>query len=380
MTDGPIYLDHNATTPVAPEVAESMWPYLTEHFGNPSSASVQGRIARQAIEGAREQVAALIDARPEEIVFTSGGTESNNLAIRGVAAHASTSVAVTSAIEHPATVGPLAHLRDRHGWTLQMLPVDDEARVRPEDLPAGEIGLGTLILAHNEIGSIQPMAQIAERVRAAGGAMHADAAQAVGKIPVSVEQLGVDLLSIAGHKLYAPKGVGALYIRRGTRVAPVVLGAGQEHGLRPGTENVASIVGLGTAAELAAQLLTKEHGRQEQLRERLWNLLKVGATGLVRISPKRDVLPNTLMVAVPGLLGADVLNNAHGVGASTGSACHAGIHEPSAALVAMNVPTDAALGALRLSLGRNTTESDVDRAAALIVKSIETLRPTRTRE
>lgn len=369
MPDTPIYLDHNATTPIAPEVAEAMWPHLTEHFGNPSSASVSGRIAKQAIEHAREQVAALISAHPDEIVFTSGGTESNNLAIRGAAEHASTPVAVTSSIEHPATVGPLTHLRDRHGWKLHLLPVDAEARVNVADVPDGQIGLGSLILAHNEVGSIQPMAQIAARVRAAGGVMHADAAQAVGKIPVSVDELDVDLLSIAGHKFYAPKGVGALYIRRGTRIAPVVLGAGQERGLRPGTESVASIVGLGAAAELAARLLQTERDRQEKLRERLWALLDAKTDSIARVSPAQDALPNTLMVAFPNVLGADVLANGGEVAASTGSACHSGVHEPSEALVAMGIPTQNALGALRLSLGRDTSESDIDRAAAVILNA-----------
>lgn len=366
MPDEPIYLDHNATTPVAAEVVEAMLPYLTERFGNPSSATAQGRLARQGVDRAREQVAALIGAQPDEIVFTSGGTESNNLAIRGAAVHAQARRAMTSAVEHPATVQPLAHLRERHGWELRELPVDAQARVRTADVPAGPIGLGTLILAHNEVGTIQPVAAIAATVHAAGGVMHADGAQAVGKIPVAVDDLGVDLLSIAGHKLYAPKGVGALYIRRGVRIAPVVVGAGQEHGIRPGTENVAGIVGLGAAAELAARLLTAEHARQTALRERLWASLAAALPGLVRISPASDSLPNTLMVAVPNRLGADILDAIDGVAASTGSACHSGVHSPSATLIAMGVPADIALGALRLSLGRSTTADDVDIAAAAI--------------
>lgn len=370
MTDStaaePIYLDHNATTPVAPEVAAAMWPYISEHFGNPSSASTQGRLAHRAVETAREQVAALIGARPDEIIFTSGGTESNNLAIRGAAATASVRVAVTSAIEHPATVAPLEHLRAEHGWTIHPLPVDSEARINASGLPPGPVGVGTVILAHNEVGSIQPIAAFADAVHAAGGVAHTDAAQAVGKIPVDVRQLGVDLLSIAGHKLYAPKGIGALYIRRGTTLRPVLVGAGQENGIRPGTENVASIVALGAAAELAANVLATEIPRQESLREHLWQRLSAGIPGLVRISPDHNALPNTLMVAIPGRLGATILENLDGMSASTGSACHSGIHEPSSALTAMGIDRTVALGALRLSLGRSTTTADIDRAADIL--------------
>lgn len=369
MTTEPIHLDHNATTPVAPEVAEAMWPFVTTHFGNPSSTSSLGRRAREAVDHAREQVAALVDAHPDEVVFTSGGTESNNLAIRGVAAVASTHTTITSAIEHPATVEPLAHLRDL-GWRVPELPVDGGCRVRLEEFPVAPVGLGSLVLAHNETGAIQPVAEFAERVHAAGGVVHVDAAQAVGKIPVSVADLGVDLLSIAGHKLYAPKGVGALVVRRGTTLTPVLRGAGQEGGLRPGTENVPGIVALGAAAELAGSLLTGEGRRQSGLQDLLWAELVAAAPDLVRISPVEDCLPNTLMVAAPGRLGADVLEQADGLAASTGSACHAGEHTPSSALLAMGIDHTTALGAIRLSLGRSTTREDVERAAAAIGRAL----------
>lgn len=369
VTTGPIYLDHNATTPVAPEVAEAMWPHLSEHFGNPSSTTPAGERARDAVDTAREQVAALIDAHPDEIVFTSGGTEANNLAIRGVAAVATCHTALTSAIEHPATEAPLAHLRDQ-AWRVHELPVDGESRVRLEEMPTVPVGLGTLILAHNETGAIQPMTAFVERVHAAGGVAHADAAQAVGKIPVSVDELGVDLLSIAGHKLYAPKGVGALYVRRGTTLAPVLRGAGQEGGLRPGTENVPGIVALGTAAELAAGLLDREAERLVDLREALWGRLAHAIPGLGRVSPAEGCLPNTLMVTVPGRLGADVLAGTVELAASTGSACHSGVHSPSATLLAMGTDHDTALGALRLSLGRSTGPAEVERAAALIATAL----------
>lgn len=363
--DGPIHLDHNATTPVAPEVAEAMWPYLTEHHGNPSSSTPAGALARAAVDRAREQVAAIVDAHPDEIVFTSGGTEANNLAIRGSAAVATCHAALTSTVEHPATVAPLAHLRDQ-GWRVHELPVDAECRAVVDDAPTVPVGLGTLILAHNETGAIQPAAEFAERVHAAGGVAHADAAQAVGKVPVSVEDLGVDPLSIAGHKLYAPKGVGALYVRRGTTLAPVLRGAGQEGGLRPGTENVPGIVALGAAAELAGGLLDEEAVRLTDLRESMWDRLSHGIPGLGRVSPAEACLPNTLMVTVPGRLGADVLADATGLAASTGSACHSGVHSPSAALVAMGIDHDTALGALRLSLGRSTTRTDLERAVDLV--------------
>lgn len=369
MTSSLTYLDHNATTPVAPEVLEAMLPHLTRHFANPSSDSVEGRIARAAVDTARAQMAALIGANPDEIVWTSGGTESNNLSILGSAAVASSHRALTSVVEHPATVEPLAHLRDS-GWRVHELPVDPASRVLLEAAPHGPIGLGTLILAHNETGAIQPVADFVERVHDAGGVVHADAAQAVGKIPVSVDDLGVDLLSVAGHKLYAPKGVGALYVRRGTTIAPVLRGAGQEGGLRPGTENVAGIVALGAAAELAASLLGRESGRQTALREHLWERLSRELPDLLRVSPVDDALPNTLMVIAPGRLGAEVLGAAAGLAASTGSACHAGEHTPSATLLAMGIEHEAALGALRLSLGRSTTMEDVDRAASVLARAI----------
>jgi cysteine desulfurase len=368
MDTPPIYLDHNATTPVAPKVAEAMWPYLTEHFGNPSSTTPCGKRARDAVEQAREQVATLIDAHPDEITFTSGGTESNNLAIRGATAALDHRVAVTSVVEHPATVQPLG-LLEADGWTIHRLPVDREGRVAADAVPTGPIGLGTLILAQNETGTIQPVAEIAERIHATGGVMHTDGAQAIGKIPVSVNDLGVDLLSVAGHKLYAPKGIGALYIRRGTTIRPLLVGAGQEHGLRPGTENVASIVGLGKASQLALALLDTEPQRQQALREALWRQLADGIPGLVRVSPAKGCLPNTLMVALPGRLGTTLLDSTPAVAASTGSACHSGVHTPATTLLAMGIEPDLALGAIRLTLGRATTHRGIHTAATAIIES-----------
>lgn len=362
MTTTAVYLDHNGTTPVAAEVAEAMWPYLTEHFGNPSSTTALGRAARGAVGLAREQVAALIGAHPDEITFTSGGTEANNLAIRGTARTAAHRAAVTSTVEHPATAQPLARL-EAGGWRVHRLAVDADGRIAADEVPEGPLGLGTLILAQNEVGTLQPVAQFAQRVHSAGGVVHADAAQAVGKIPVDVDELGVDLLSVAGHKLYAPKGVGALYVRRGTTIDPVIVGAGQENGLRPGTENVAGIVGLGEAAALASRTLADEPARQLRLRELLWNRLSMAVAGLVRISPAHNCLPNTLMVAAPGRIGNDVLDSLDAVAASTGSACHAGVHTPAQTLLEMGHAPEVALGALRLSIGRSTAEADIRTAA-----------------
>ncbi len=360
-----IYLDHNATTPIAPEVAEAMWPYLTTHFGNPSSDHLFGRAAKAAVDTAREQVAALIGAHPDEIVFTSGGTESNNLAIRGTAATQPTERrhVITSAVEHPATIQPVRLLADA-GWQVTTVGVDGGGRIDPTagvgDTP---VGLGTFILAQNEVGTLQPISELAEALHARGAVVHTDAAQAIGKMPVDVNALGVDLLSIAGHKCYAPKGVGALFIRRGTPIAPVLVGAGQEHGVRPGTENVASIVGLGTACSLAGADLATESERVGALRDHLWQLLNSRIPSAVRLGDPHHALPNTLSISIPGRRGLDVLAASPTLAASTGSACHTGEINPSAVLIAMGITDDVAAGAIRLSLGRHTTTDQVVTAA-----------------
>ena len=368
MSNPPIYLDHNATTPVADEVTEAMWPYLTTHFGNPSSDHPYGQAAKAGVETGREQVAALIGAHPGEIVFTSGGTESNNLAIRGSAAiQAGRMHLVTSAVEHPATTEPTRLLRAA-GWNVTTLAVDGAGRIDPDacSTERSPVGLGTLILAQNEVGTIQPITELAESLHARGAVVHTDAAQAVGKIPVDVDDLGVDLLSIAGHKCYAPKGIGALYIRRGIPIDPVVVGAGQEHGIRPGTENVASIVGLGAACALAAVNLVAEAERVGDLRDHLWSELAAMIPGIVRLGHSAHALPNTLSISVPGTRGLDFLANCPAIAASTGSACHTGEIEPSAVLVAMGVNAETAAGAIRLSLGRHTTSDQVSASANAI--------------
>jgi cysteine desulfurase len=361
-----IYLDHNATTPLLPEVVDAMLPFLRQHFGNPSSDHALGRTARLAVATARDQVAALIGAHPDEIIFTSGGTESNNLAIRGVAAALDPSRwrIVTSNVEHPATVQPVALLESR-GWAVTRQPVTAGGCLDPGELSAitADVGLVTLMLAQNETGALMPAAAAGEAARSAGAVMHTDAAQAVGKIRVDVEALHVDLLSVAGHKLNAPKGVGALYVRRGTPLHPVLRGASQEGGIRPGTENVASIVGLGAAAESARRGLAHNGQKYALLRGQLWDGLHTAIPGITRHTPT-DALPNTLSVSLPGVRGADVLTAARRVAASTGSACHAGDERPSAVLTAMGVGRAEAMGTIRLSVGHGTTTHDIADAIA----------------
>lgn len=367
----PIYLDHNATTPLLPEVLDAMLPYLREHFGNPSSGHAYGREAHAAIDRARARVAALIGADDDEVVFTSGGTEANNLAIRGAtAARPERRHVVTTAIEHPATARPCAWLEGQ-GWRVDRLGVDADGRVRPDDARAalrGAPALLTVIHAHNETGVIQPVEDLAALARDAGALVHTDAAQSLGKVAIAVTSLGVDLLSIAGHKLYAPKGVGALYVRRGAPLAPLLLGAGHERGLRPGTENVAAIVGLGVACELAGRDLERTAARIRDQRDRLWQRLADAVPGLALNGDRERRLPNTLSVRFPGTTGAEVLAGAPEVAASTGSACHDGHAQAPAAIVAMGVPAADALGTVRLTLGRGTTDDDVAAAAAALAR------------
>lgn len=368
MNAVPLYLDFNATTPVHPAVVEAMLPYLTEHFGNPSSAHVFGRRTHAAVESARAQVAALLGCDPEEILFTSGGTEANNLAIRGAVEGSTRRHVLTSAVEHPAVARPCDRL-ERQGFDVTRLPVDGQGRVDADEARAflrGDTALATVMLAQNETGALMPVAGIAEAARAAGVLVHTDAAQAVGKIPVDVRSLGVDYLSVAGHKLYAPKGVGALFVRRGAPLTPVLLGAGHERGLRPGTENVASIVGLGTACELAIQDMEAESARQRHLTDLLWTLLSDHVPGLRRNGHPEHRLPNTLNISFPDVRGSQVLARAPGLAASTGSACHAGAETPSGVLTGMGLTPAQALGAVRLSIGRSTTEGEVMAAAEML--------------
>jgi cysteine desulfurase len=364
----PIYLDYNATTPLLPEVLEAMLPYLREHFGNPSSRHLHGRRAHEAIESARNEVAALIGSQPDEIIFTSGGTEANNLAIRGTTVHTTRLRIVTSTIEHPATARPVTWL-ERQGWDIVRVAVDGGGRVLVRELDAAitsTTALVTMMHSNNETGVLQPIDEASRFARRAGALVHTDAAQSVGKVPIDVQAMDVDLLSIAGHKLYAPKGVGALYLRRGVILEALTLGAGHERGLRPGTENVASIVGLGAACVIARQDLHEQGMRVRMLRDRLWEQLAGAVPHLELNGHVENRLPNTLNVRFPRVSGEALLATTPQIAASTGSACHDGDESPSAVLLAMGIPAQAALGSVRLTLGRATTESAVDRAAAAL--------------
>ena len=366
MTTAPIYLDYNATTPVDAGVLDAMLPFLRGEFGNPSSAHALGGSARDAVEAARADVAALIGARPDEIVFTGGGTEASNIAIRGaVRIDAACRDIVTRTIEHPATEACCAFLQaGRHKVTRVAAAGNgllDPARVAAAI--DGKTALATIIHAQNEIGTIQPIGEIAAAAKRDGALVHVDAAQSVGKIPVNVDELGADLLSIAGHKLYAPKGVGALYVRRGVGLPPLLLGAGQERGRRPGTENVPYIVGLGQACRIAGALLEQEARRQSGVAGELFAALKREIPEIILVGDPRRRLPNTLNVLFPNVSGRKVLEQCPNVMASTGSACHADSEEPSAILTALGIGRDQALGAVRLSLGRGTRQEDVATAA-----------------
>ena len=372
----PIYLDYNATTPIDPAVVEAMLPYLREHFGNPSSAHAYGARGHAAVERARGDVARLLGASPGEIVFTSGGTEATNHAIKGAvfAAFERGQIGqqvVISAVEHPATQ-ETARFVERLGFKRVVVEVD---RYGVVDLDAMERALRspTLIVsvmhANGETGSLQPVAEIARLAHERGALMHVDAAQGAGKIRVDVGELGADLLSLAGHKMYAPKGVGALFVRRGVRLEPLIHGAGHETGRRAGTENVPYVVGLGEASRLAHADLPEVSARLKRLRDRLWAHLQEALPGKVVLNghPERR-LPNTLNVSFLGHVGSELLGAIPGIAASTGSACHEGEVSISPVLAAMGLDPLVARGAVRLSVGRYTTEAEVDRAAELLIE------------
>jgi cysteine desulfurase len=365
-----IYLDHNATTPIDSNVLDAMLPFLREEFGNPSSSHALGRRAKDAIENARAKVAALIGAHPDEIVFTSGGTEASNMAIRGtMLANTDKRTLITSTIEHPATDEPCSWL-SRQGFTVHRISARPDGRIDLDEarrLIGKDVGLVTLIHAQNETGVLQPVSEVAAMTREHGVPLHIDAAQSAGKITIDVEALGVDLLSIAGHKLYAPKGVGALYVRRGRELEPVLRGAGQESGRRPGTENVPYIVGLGEACRLA-MLRLRERGTQTiaVLASDLFARLQSEISGVELVGHSSERLPNTLNVLFPRASGRKVLEACPDVVASTGSACHADHESASAVLRACGIPEDRALGAVRLSLGFHTTADDVKLAATAL--------------
>ena len=368
----PIYLDHNATTPIAPEVLDAMLPWLRDQHGNPSSSHTLGRRAAQAVATARSHVAALIGAQPAELVFTGCATEANNLALCGVANAAPSRGRhlVISAIEHPAVMAPAMHLRDQ-GWDVTVLPVDTFGRISLDDVANAlrpDTALVSLMHANNEVGTLQPVAEVAALTRPRGILLHTDAAQSAGKLRVDVDELGVDLLTLAGHKFNAPKGIGALYVRAGTPIHAIVHGADQERGLRPGTENVASIVALGAAAALASASLPDLTARMLNLRDRLHAQLRDRVSGLQLNGHAQHRLPNTLHVSFPGVSGRALLAEAaNTVAASVGSACHSELDAVSGVLAAMGFDAGRASGAVRLSVGRATQAADIDRAAAALV-------------
>jgi cysteine desulfurase len=367
-----IYFDHNASAPVPAEVVAAMRPYLHALYGNPSSGHWAAQGAVEAVETARGQVAGLLGCAPENITFTGGGTEANNMALKGIwhARGRKGSHIISSAIEHDAILKPLQFLR-RQGAKVTLLGVDRFGRVDPDALRAAitpETCLISIMLANNEVGTIQPVAELAAIARARGIPFHTDAAQALGKIAVDVEALGVDMLSLAGHKFGAPKGIGAFYLREGVRIEPFMHGAGHERGRRAGTESALLAAGIGAAAERAAG---KSSDQVRVLRDYFWGRLRerFGAGVVLNGHPEQRV-PNTLSVCFPDHAGADVLARLDGVAATTGSACHAGCVTMSHVLIAMNVPTATGMGAIRFSLGDGNSREEVDAVVAMLGKAL----------
>lgn len=375
----PIYLDYNATTPIDPEVATEMLPYLQTHFGNPSSSYPIGRSNKDAVEKARAQVAKLINCQPEEIYFTSCATESNNLAIKGIAWANSGKGRhiITSEIEHPAVTEVCKYLSTQ-GFDITHLPVDKYGRVDPTDVENAirkDTVLITIMHANNEVGTIQPIQEISAITRQNNVVFHTDASQSIGKIATDVDKLGVDLLTIAGHKLYAPKGIGALYVRKGTLIENLMHGGGQEKGLRPGTENVIHTVGLGKACEVALRDFKQNQRQMQFSRDRLLIGLVSQLGNQVHVNVNlENCLPNTLSVAFENIsaptlasfISSDVL-------ISTGSACHSGETTISAVLQAMNLDFRTAAATVRISTGKHTTEEEIDFAVEVLVNAIKKL-------
>ncbi len=373
----PVYLDHNASTPLLPEALDAMLPYLRGRFGNPSSQHAFGQEARKGVEHAREQVAKLIGAAPDEIIFTSGGTEANNLAVRGAAAaKPEKRHLVTCNVEHSA-VGVVCSWLEEQGYTATRVAVETSGRVAAEKVLAAitdETLLVTVMHANNETGVLQPVGEIGPKAREKGVLVHTDAAQSAGKVKVHVDELGVDLMSLAAHKLYGPKGVGALFIRKGTKVSPFSLGGTHEKGLRPGTENVASIVGFGAACAAAMRDAEWLEELLAMMRIRLWERLKAEVPGIALNGDPEGRVPNTLNVRFPGVTGPALLAAAPDVAASTSAACRDGADVASGVILAMGVSHQEAMGSVRLSVGRANTDAEIDRAADALAKAWKSLR------
>lgn len=375
-----IYMDHSATSPVDPEVLEAMKPYFTEGFGNASTLYKLGRDAKMAMETARKQVASLINAEPKEIIFTSGGTESDNIAIKGTVYRLKNkgNHIITSNIEHPAVTETCKYL-EKNGFEVTYVPVDKEGLVHPEDVEKAitdKTVLITIMHANNEIGTIQPIAEIGKIARKHGIYFHTDAVQSVGKIPVDVKAMNVDMLSLSSHKLYGPKGIGALYIKKGVRLEPIIHGGGHERGLRPGTENVPAIVGLGKACEISEKNLDKDMEHLKKLRDKLIDSVLEQNEEAYLNGHRTQRLPGNVNFRFTGIEGESLILHldSKGIAASTGSACSSIKLEPSAVLMAIGLKEVEAHGSLRLSLGRENTEEDVDYTIKSIKEVVDTLR------
>ncbi len=378
-----IYLDHNATTALDPAARDEMLPWLGGTFGNPSSIHSFGREARRALDTARARVARLVGAQPEELIFTSGGTEANNLAILGAVAASSRTrpCIVTTAIEHQAVLNPCLHI-ERTGGTVTFLPVDRQGRLHAAAALSSmgdEPLLASVMLANNDIGTVQPVGALSEGTRERGILLHTDAVQAAGKIHVDVHALGVDLLSLSGHKIHGPQGAGALYVRKGTRLTPRSFGGHQERGLRPGTENLAAIVGFGKACELAGARLAADAAHTEALRSAFEAAVLERVSGAAVNGQGAARLPNTSSVSFDGLDGEALVINLDllGLAVSTGAACSSGVDEPSHVLLAMGRTPAQARSSVRFTFGRENTGEDVERAVALVVQAVEGMRGSR---
>ncbi len=369
----PIYLDHNASTPLVPEVIVKMKQVLEDSFGNPSSSHIYGLKSREIIEEARERLAKMINASPDEIIFTSGGSESNNMAIRGIATQHSGCHILTSSVEHPSVVKVCDYLATQN-YEISALPVNRHCRINPQDIESKikpQTRLITVMLANNETGTLQPLREISEIARKHNILVHTDAAQAVGKITVDVKELGVDLMTIAAHKMNGPKGIGALYIRRGVKINPLILGAGHESGLRAGTENVLEISGLGEAARLFTENEKNIIAHQRRIRDRFFDSLKKELPGIELNGHEEYRLPNTANIYFPECNAAKLLDTLPEIAASGGAACHAGAIEPSQVLKAMGISDERALGSIRFSFGRTNTPDEVEIAVKKIVTAVK---------
>jgi len=373
----PIYLDYNATTPVAPEVLEAMLPYFKEQFGNPSSNHIYGEMAKSVLEKARAQIAGLINSKPEEIIFTSGGTESNNMVIRGCLKGKDLTKAhiITSSVEHPSVLNPIVSLMER-GLNVTIVPVDGNCLVNPEDVKKAirkDTVFVSIMLANNETGTIQPIEEISQILQEYQIPFHTDASQAVGKIPLDVKELGIHFMTIAGHKFYAPKGIGGLYIKNGTIIEPLMQGGGQERKLRPGTENVPYCVGLGAASQIARAFLNaKGHERLFKLTKMFLAQLREAIPSVLLNGHEEKRLPNTLNISIPGKIGAQLLDKVkHVFVASTGAACHDRAYTLSHVLSAMKLPKEIQLGAIRISVGMYTKEEECEEAVKALTEAVK---------